>query len=287
MCLTSAIAKSRTGVIVQFGGQTPLNLAAGLKAAGVPIIGTSVESIERAEDRKLFQQMLNKLGLNQPPNGTATNEEEAVAAAEKVGYPVLVRPSFVLGGRAMQIVYSDDELRYYMRNAVAASPERPVLVDRFLDDATEVDVDCIADGEIAVIGAIMEHIEQAGVHSGDSACVIPAPTLSEKVKEEIRGATIKMAKALDVRGLMNVQFAVKDETVYVLEVNPARLAHRALRQQGDRRAAGQAGREGDDRYEAQGPRLHEGNYSPPLPRSRRPFSRSRNSAAPTSCSAQR
>jgi carbamoyl-phosphate synthase large subunit len=208
------------GVIVQFGGQTPLNLAAGLKANGVPIIGTSVESIERAEDRKLFQQMLDKLGLNQPPNGTATNEDEAIEAAEKVGYPVLVRPSFVLGGRAMQIVYSDDELRYYMRNAVAASPERPVLVDRFLDDATEVDVDCIADGETAVIGAIMEHIEQAGVHSGDSACVIPAPTLSEKVKDEIRAATIKMAKALDVRGLMNVQFAVKDETVYVLEVNP-------------------------------------------------------------------
>jgi carbamoyl-phosphate synthase large subunit len=186
----------------------------------VPIIGTSVESIERAEDRKLFQQMLNKLGLNQPPNGTATNEDEAVAAAAVVGYPVLVRPSFVLGGRAMQIVYGDDELRHYMRYAVAASPERPVLVDRFLDDATEVDVDCIADGEIAVIGAIMEHIEQAGVHSGDSACVIPAPTLSEKVKNEIREATIRMAQALDVRGLMNVQFAVKDETVYVLEVNP-------------------------------------------------------------------
>ncbi|HEV3270636.1 MAG TPA: carbamoyl-phosphate synthase large subunit [Candidatus Methylacidiphilales bacterium] len=208
------------GVIVQFGGQTPLNLAAGLKANGVPIIGTSVESIERAEDRKLFQQMLDKLGLNQPPNGTATNEDEAVEAAAKVGYPVLVRPSFVLGGRAMQIVYGDDELRHYMRNAVAASPERPVLVDRFLDDATEVDVDCIADGDTAVIGAIMEHIEQAGVHSGDSACVIPAPTLSEKVKDEIRAATLKMAKALDVRGLMNVQFAVKDEVVYVLEVNP-------------------------------------------------------------------
>jgi carbamoyl-phosphate synthase large subunit len=208
------------GVIVQFGGQTPLNLAAGLKENGVPIIGTSVESIERAEDRKMFQEMLHKLGLNQPPNGIATDEEGALAAAEKVGYPVLVRPSFVLGGRAMQIVYNDDELRYYMRNAVAASPERPVLVDRFLDDATEVDVDCIADGDIAVIGAIMEHIEQAGVHSGDSACVIPAPTLSEKVKQEIREATVKMAKALDVRGLMNVQFAVKDETVYVLEVNP-------------------------------------------------------------------
>ncbi len=208
------------GVIVQFGGQTPLNLAAGLNANGVPIIGTSVESIERAEDRKMFQQMLRKLGLNQPPNGIATNEDEAVAAATEVGYPVLVRPSFVLGGRAMQIVYSDDELRYYMRNAVAASPERPVLIDRFLDDATEVDVDCIADGDTAVIGAIMEHIEQAGVHSGDSACVIPAPTLSAKVKNEIRAATIKMAQALEVKGLMNVQFAVKDEVVYVLEVNP-------------------------------------------------------------------
>jgi carbamoyl-phosphate synthase large subunit len=212
------------GIIVQFGGQTPLNLAAGLEKAlegtKTKIIGTSVDSIERAEDRKLFQQMLHKLGLNQPPNGIATNEDEAVEAAAKVGYPVLVRPSFVLGGRAMQIVYADAELRHYMRNAVAASPERPVLIDRFLDDATEVDVDCIADGETAVIGAIMEHIEQAGVHSGDSACVIPAPTLSTKVKDEIRAATIKMAKALDVRGLMNVQFAVKDEVVYVLEVNP-------------------------------------------------------------------
>jgi carbamoyl-phosphate synthase large subunit len=212
------------GIIVQFGGQTPLNLAAGLEKAlegtSTKIIGTSVDSIERAEDRKLFQQMLHQLGLNQPPNGIATDEDEALAAAAQVGYPVLVRPSFVLGGRAMQIVYSDEELRYYMRNAVAASPERPVLIDRFLDDATEVDVDCIADGDIAVIGAIMEHIEQAGVHSGDSACVIPAPTLSEQVKNEIRDATVKMAKALDVRGLMNVQFAVKDEIVYVLEVNP-------------------------------------------------------------------
>ncbi len=212
------------GIIVQFGGQTPLNLAAGLEKAlegtTTKIIGTSVASIERAEDRKMFQEMLHTLGLNQPPNGLATNEDEAVAAAATVGYPVLVRPSFVLGGRAMQIVYSDSELRHYMRFAVAASPERPVLIDRFLDDATEVDVDCIADGDIAVIGAIMEHIEQAGVHSGDSACVIPAPNLSEKVKTEIRSATVKMAKALDVRGLMNVQFAVKDEVVYVLEVNP-------------------------------------------------------------------
>ena len=208
------------GVIVQFGGQTPLNLAAKLQEEGVPIIGTSVESIERAEDRKLFQEMLDKLGLNQPPNGTATNEEEALKAAAKVGYPVLVRPSFVLGGRAMKIVFDDDELRHYMRYAVAAGPDRPVLVDRFLDDATEVDVDCICDGETAVIGAIMEHIEQAGVHSGDSACVIPAPKLSEKVEREIREATVKMAMELQVCGLMNVQFAIKDEVVYVLEVNP-------------------------------------------------------------------
>lgn len=208
------------GVIVQFGGQTPLNLAAGLKANGVNIIGTSVESIDRAEDRKLFQEMLQHLKIRQPTNGTATNEEEAVSAAKKIGYPVLVRPSFVLGGRAMQIVYSDEELRYYMRNAVAASPERPVLIDDFLEDATEVDVDCIADGETAVIGAIMQHIEQAGVHSGDSACAIPAPSLSTAVKDEIRRATIAMAKELNVKGLMNVQFAVKDDVVFVLEVNP-------------------------------------------------------------------
>jgi carbamoyl-phosphate synthase large subunit len=208
------------GVIVQFGGQTPLNLAAGLKAHGVNIIGTSVESIDRAEDRKLFQEMLQQLDIRQPVNGTATNEEEAIVAAKRIGYPVLVRPSFVLGGRAMQIVYSDEELRYYMRNAVAASPERPVLIDDFLEDATEVDVDCIADGEHAVIGAIMQHIEQAGVHSGDSACAIPAPTLTEPVKAEIRRATLSMAKELKVKGLMNVQFAVKGDTVYVLEVNP-------------------------------------------------------------------
>jgi carbamoyl-phosphate synthase large subunit len=208
------------GVIVQFGGQTPLNLAAGLKENGVNIIGTSVESIDRAEDRKLFQEMLHKLKLRQPANATATNVEEAVKGAAKIGYPVLVRPSFVLGGRAMKIVYNDDELREYMEKAVAVSRARPVLVDRFLDDATEVDVDCVADGELAVIGGIMQHIEQAGVHSGDSACVIPAPTLSEKIKNEIRRATLAMAKELKVKGLMNVQFAVKEEQLYVLEVNP-------------------------------------------------------------------
>ncbi|MGA3170947.1 MAG: carbamoyl-phosphate synthase large subunit [Chthoniobacteraceae bacterium] len=208
------------GVIVQFGGQTPLNLAKGLEQAGVPIIGTSPRSIEIAEDRKLFSGLLDKLGLLQTPNGAATNETEALAVADRIGYPVLVRPSFVLGGRAMEIVYNEDDLRRYIRNAVEASPEHPILVDRFLEDAAEVDVDCIADGETAVIGAIMEHIEQAGIHSGDSACVIPAFSLSENVKAEITRATKAMAMELNVRGLMNVQFAVKDEKVYVLEVNP-------------------------------------------------------------------
>jgi carbamoyl-phosphate synthase large subunit len=208
------------GVIVQFGGQTPLNLARGLEQAGVPIIGTSPQSIEIAEDRKLFSAMLDKLKLLQTPSGSATNETEAVAVADRIGYPVLVRPSFVLGGRAMEIVYKEDDLRRYIRNAVEASPERPILVDRFLEDAAEVDVDCIADGETVVIGAIMEHIEQAGIHSGDSACVIPAFSLSESVKKDIATATKAMARELKVRGLMNVQFAVKDERVYVLEVNP-------------------------------------------------------------------
>jgi carbamoyl-phosphate synthase large subunit len=208
------------GVIVQFGGQTPLNLARGLEDAGVPIIGTSPRSIEIAEDRKLFSAMLDKLQLLQTPSGSAVNESEAVAVANRIGYPVLVRPSFVLGGRAMEIVYKEDDLRRYIRNAVEASPERPILVDRFLEDAAEVDVDCISDGENSVIGAIMEHIEQAGIHSGDSACVIPAFSLSENVKAEIARATKAMARELNVRGLMNVQFAVKDERVYVLEVNP-------------------------------------------------------------------
>lgn len=208
------------GVIVQFGGQTPLNLAEQLQAAGVNIIGTQPASIEMAEDRKHFAAMLEKLGLLQTPNGTAVNEEEAVAIAERIGYPVLVRPSYVLGGRAMEIVYQESDLRRYIRTAVDASPERPVLVDRFLEDAFEVDVDCISDGETSVIGAIMQHIEQAGIHSGDSACVIPPFSLSEGVKAEITRATKAMAKELHVNGLMNVQFAVKDEKVYVLEVNP-------------------------------------------------------------------
>ncbi|MEY2496251.1 MAG: carbamoyl-phosphate synthase large subunit [Verrucomicrobiota bacterium] len=208
------------GVIVQFGGQTPLNLAEGLKAAGVPIIGTQPESIEMAEDRKLFAAMLDKLGLRQTPSGSAVSADEAITIADRIGYPVLVRPSFVLGGRAMELVYNDDDLRRYMQSAIEVSPERPVLVDRFLEDAIEVDVDCIADGETSVIGAIMEHIEQAGIHSGDSACVIPTFSLPTAVLDEIRTATKAMARELEVRGLMNVQFAVKGVDVYVLEVNP-------------------------------------------------------------------
>lgn len=208
------------GVIVQFGGQTPLNLAADLKRHGVPIIGTSPESIELAEDRKHFSALLDRINLKQAEAGTATNEQEAVDVAARIGYPVLVRPSFVLGGRAMMIVYAEDELRRYMREAVTASPERPVLVDRFLDGAVEVDVDCISDGKQAVVGAIMQHIEQAGIHSGDSACVIPAFSLSENIKAEITRAAKDLARELDVKGLMNIQFAVKDEELYVIEVNP-------------------------------------------------------------------
>ncbi len=208
------------GVIVQFGGQTPLNLAAALQENGVNIIGTQPRSIELAEDRKHFAALLEKLGLLQPPNGTAVNADEAAAIATRIGYPVLVRPSFVLGGRAMEIVYAEDDLRRYMRNAIAVSPERPILVDRFLEDATEVDVDCLSDGETIVLGAIMEHIEQAGIHSGDSACVIPSFSLSGQVRETIARATKSLARELEVCGLMNVQFAVKDEQVYVLEVNP-------------------------------------------------------------------
>ncbi|MSU59641.1 MAG: carbamoyl-phosphate synthase large subunit [Pedosphaera sp.] len=216
------------GAIAQFGGQTPLNLALGLQKNGVNIIGTSPQEIEIAEDRKLFAAMLRKLDIPQPPNGLATNEAEALVASKALGYPVLVRPSFVLGGRAMQIVYSDAELSHYMRFAVEASPERPVLVDKFLEDATEVDVDCItdvgqfknpADGTI-VIGGMLEHIEFAGVHSGDAAMVLPPHTLSKSVMETIRQYTHAMARELKVIGLMNVQYAVKGETVYVLEVNP-------------------------------------------------------------------
>jgi carbamoyl-phosphate synthase large subunit len=208
------------GVIVQFGGQTPLNLAIALKAAGVKIIGTSPEAIDRAEDREKFKNLIEKLGLNQPENGITTNFEEAQAVARKIGYPVLVRPSYVLGGRAMEIVYDDESLANYMKNAVDASPEHPILIDKFLDDAIEVDVDLVSDGETAVIGGIMEHIEEAGIHSGDSAMSLPPYSLSDELVEEIRRCTYLMARELNVIGLMNVQYAIKNDTVYVLEVNP-------------------------------------------------------------------
>ncbi|MFP6859220.1 MAG: carbamoyl-phosphate synthase large subunit [Roseibacillus sp.] len=208
------------GVIVQFGGQTPLNLAADLERHGVPIIGTSPKSIELAEDRKFFSALLDQLGLKQAEAGTAVSEDEAVEIAARIGYPVLVRPSFVLGGRAMMIVYDDDELRRYMREAVEASPERPILVDRFLEGAVEVDVDCISDGETTVVGAIMQHIEQAGIHSGDSACVIPPFSLTDEIQVQIEAAAIDLAQELEVCGLMNIQFAVKNEELFVIEVNP-------------------------------------------------------------------
>ena len=212
------------GVIVQFGGQTPLKLAPGLEAAGVRIIGTSPDSIDRAEDRARFQQLLHELGLRQPPNRTARNSDDAIAFARELGYPLVVRPSNVLGGRAMEIIHAESDLERYMRGAMEMSkmfPERmPILLDRFLNDATEVDVDAVSDGADVLIGGIMEHIEEAGVHSGDSACSLPPYSLSPEVQAEIKRQTIAMAKALNVIGLMNVQFAIQNGTVYVLEVNP-------------------------------------------------------------------
>jgi carbamoyl-phosphate synthase large subunit len=208
------------GVIVQFGGQTPLRLAVPLERAGVPILGTSPDAIDRAEDRERFDALLEGLRLRRPPGGVARSADEAELVAKRVGYPVLVRPSYVLGGRAMEIVHDAEALRAYMRYAVKASPEHPVLVDRFLADATEVDVDAICDGQRVVIGGIMEHIEQAGVHSGDSACSLPPYSLEKSVVEEILESTRRLALELGVRGLMNVQYAVKDGAVYVIEVNP-------------------------------------------------------------------
>lgn len=208
------------GVIVQLGGQTPLNLSLHLKEAGVNILGTSPESIDKAEDRQLFAEMLTKLGLRQTKNGMAANIEEAIEIAHEIGYPVMVRPSYVLGGRAMEIVYDDETLTGYMTSAVIASPERPVLIDKFLDDAIEVDVDAISDGETTLVCGVMEHIEYAGVHSGDSACSLPAWTLKRYIVDEIKRQTYILAKELEVCGLMNIQFAVKDEDIYILEVNP-------------------------------------------------------------------
>ena len=209
-----------TGLIVQYGGQTPLKLSRGLAAAGVPILGTSPDSIHKAEDREHFQALINELQLLQPPNRTATTETQALERAQDIGYPLVVRPSYVLGGRAMEIVHSQEELERYLRDAFRVSNESPILLDRFLNDAVEVDVDAICDGDEVVIGGIMEHIEEAGVHSGDSACVLPPFALSAETQAELARQTRAMALALGVRGLMNVQFAVKGRDVYVLEVNP-------------------------------------------------------------------
>jgi len=208
------------GVIVQFGGQTPLNVAVPLARAGVRILGTSPDSIDLAEDRGRFKEMLQKLNLVQPQNGMARSLEEARTVAQRIGFPVVVRPSYVLGGRAMEIVYDEESLGEFVRMAQEASPGNPVLIDKFLEDAIEVDVDAVSDGSMTVIGGIMEHIEEAGVHSGDSACVLPPRTLDRTMLAQIAEATRAMAGELKVIGLMNVQYAIKDGTLYVLEVNP-------------------------------------------------------------------
>jgi carbamoyl-phosphate synthase large subunit len=208
------------GIIVQYGGQTPLKLARDLEAAGAPIIGTTPDSIDLAEDRERFQKLIQDLELLQPPNCTARSSDEAVRLAADLGYPLVVRPSYVLGGRAMEIVYGQDDLELYMRNAVAASNSAPVLLDRFLDDAIEVDVDAICDGREVLLGGVMEHIEQAGVHSGDSACSLPPCSLSATIQDQIREQTRLLARRLNVVGLMNIQFAIQRDRIYILEVNP-------------------------------------------------------------------
>jgi carbamoyl-phosphate synthase large subunit len=208
------------GCIVQYGGQTPLKLSQSLAAAGIPLLGTSADAIDIAEDRERFQVLLHKLGLRQPENGIARSTAEAEAITERIGFPVVIRPSYVLGGRAMEIVHDRTQLARYMREAVRVSGENPVLIDRYLNDAIEVDVDCIADGEQVFVAGVMEHIEEAGIHSGDSACSLPPYSLSPAIVEELKAETVAMARALNVIGLMNVQYAIKDETIYVLEVNP-------------------------------------------------------------------
>ena len=218
--LSIADVEQPDGVIVQFGGQTPLNLARDLERGGLHIAGTSPDAIDLAEDRKRFGALIKELGIRQPENGTAVSTDEAVAIAEQIGYPVLVRPSYVLGGRAMAIVYDRDALIAYMRNAIEASPERPILIDRFLEDAHEFDVDAVADPTAVVIGGIMQHIESAGVHSGDSACVLPPYQISDTNLDELRSHTRALARALKVVGLMNIQFAIQGEDVFIIEVNP-------------------------------------------------------------------
>jgi carbamoyl-phosphate synthase large subunit len=208
------------GVIVQFGGQTPLKLAVPLERAGVPILGTSPDSIDRAEDRRRFKALLHKLDLKQPESDTVTNVKDAIEIASTIGYPVMVRPSYVLGGRAMEIVYDQDALEAYIRRAVKASPEHPILIDKFLQDAIEVDVDAVSDGTDVVVGGVMQHIEEAGIHSGDSACTLPPFSLTAEEVSEIKRQADALARELDVIGLMNVQFAVKDGEIYIIEVNP-------------------------------------------------------------------
>jgi carbamoyl-phosphate synthase large subunit len=218
--LNIIITEKPEGVIVQFGGQTPLKLALPLEQEGVKILGTSPDSIDRAEDRKRFKEILHKLNLKQPESGTAMSVDEAIEEAKKIGYPVMVRPSYVLGGRAMEIVYDEESLEDYMRRAVKASPEHPVLIDKYLEDAIEIDVDAISDGNNVIVGGIMEHIEKAGIHSGDSACSLPPYSLTPEIMDRIKSQTYALAKELDVIGLMNTQFAVKDNEIYILEVNP-------------------------------------------------------------------
>ncbi|OYV33191.1 MAG: carbamoyl phosphate synthase large subunit, partial [Acidocella sp. 20-61-6] len=208
------------GCIVQYGGQTPLKLSQALESADIPILGTSADAIDIAEDRERFQVLLQKLGLRQPENGIARSAEQAEAIAERIGYPIIIRPSYVLGGRAMEIVYDRIALARYMREAVRVSGENPVLIDRYLNEASEVDVDCICDGETVYVAGVMEHIEEAGIHSGDSACSIPPYSLSPAIVAELRAETVAMAKALNVVGLMNVQYAIQNDLIYVLEVNP-------------------------------------------------------------------
>ena len=208
------------GCIVQYGGQTPLKLSQALEEAGIPILGTTAAAIDIAEDRERFAVLLQKLGLRQPENGIARSAEQAEAIADRIGYPIIIRPSYVLGGRAMEIVYDRNGLARYMREVVRASAENPVLIDRYLNEASEVDVDCICDGETVYVAGVMEHIEEAGIHSGDSACSIPPYSLSPAIVAELRAETVAMAKALNVVGLMNVQYAIQNDLIYVLEVNP-------------------------------------------------------------------
>jgi carbamoyl-phosphate synthase large subunit len=208
------------GVIVQYGGQTPLNLAVPLLNNGVNILGTSPDSIDRAEDRERFQELLHTLDLKQPENGTAVSEEGALKVARRIGYPLVVRPSYVLGGRAMEIVYDEQDLKNYFAEAVIISPDHPILLDKFMENAIEVDVDAVSDGEDTYVGGIMEHIEEAGVHSGDSACVLPPHTISQETVDELARQTRALAEELQVKGLMNIQFAIRDGDIYILEVNP-------------------------------------------------------------------